>query len=191
MPAILEPVRPDIAQKCSDRQWHERLRCWTEEETPIDQPRSAFNPDRWDLYHAALDWWHARTFDTGYLQCGPSITFWRVGNAVHLRWTSEANRIDGIEVFVTPCGDVSLSFDAFERAASDFLVGVISAMAERVHALQNGAQFRQPCRLDTAALYVEHAQREAELRSNLVPLKTDWPQVRTHLDLLSTAFNAS
>jgi hypothetical protein len=191
MPAILEPVPPDIAQKCSDRQWHERVRCWAEEETPTDQPRSAVSPDRWDLYHAALDWWHARTFDTGYLQCGPSITFWRVGNAVHLRWTSEANRIDGIEVFATPCGDVSLSFDAFERAASDFLVGVISAMAERVHALQNGAQFRQPCRLDTAALYVEHAQREAELRSKLVPMKTDWPAVRTHLDLLSTAFNAS
>jgi hypothetical protein len=87
-----------------------------------------------------MDWWHARTFDTGYLRCGPGITIWRAGDAVNLCWTSEANRIDEINVFATPSSDVSLRFDAFERAASDFLVGVISAMAARVRALQNGAQ---------------------------------------------------
>jgi Family of unknown function (DUF5984) len=191
MPSVLEPVPLDIAQECSGRQWQERLLSWIEEETPSDQPRSEFSPDRWDLYHAAMDWWHARTFDTGYLRCGPLITIWRVGDTVHLRWTSGDNRVDGIAVFATPNGDISLSFDAFERTTTDFFEGVIAAMAERVQALQNGAQVRQPCQLDIAALCVEHAQRKAELRSSLLPVQTNWREVRTHLDLLSAALDAS
>ena len=190
MPAILEPVPHDIANKYGDRAWHERLRRWTEEETAADQPRWAQPPDRWDLYEAAMHWWCARTLDTAYLLCGPAITIWRADNDVHLRWTSERNRIDGIEVFANANGDVSVPAGIFERAAITFLKSVISAMGERIHMLKNGAQTR-PCRLDIAALSAEQAQREDELRLKLVPTRTDWSQIRTHLDVLSSALNAT
>jgi Family of unknown function (DUF5984) len=191
MPAVLEPVPPDIAERCSDRGWHDRLRCWTEEKTAPDRPRWAMNPERWELYHAAMGWWSERSLDTAYLRCGPVITLWRVEDAVNVRWTTRNNLMDGIEVFAIPEGDVSISVADLERAASDFFEGVLSSMAGRLRILQNGARASRPCRLDMADITADHARRDAEFRAKPAPVETDWLANRTHLEVLRTAVNAA
>jgi hypothetical protein len=190
MAAVLEPVPVDIAESCSDRHWHKRLRRWTEEETSTDRPLWAMNPERWDLYHAAMDWWGARAIDTAYLRCGPEINFWRVEDTVNLRWTSDNNQVDGIEVFAIPQGDVSISVADFESAATEFFEEVLSAMGKRVRMLRDGARLSRPCLLDTPDLCAEHSGREMALRAKQPPPKTDWFEIRAKLEALRTALNA-
>jgi hypothetical protein len=182
MPAALEPVPLDIAERFTSRDWHERLDRWTDETAATEEPGSTA---LWDLSQEALAWWGARTIYTGYLRCGPLITIWRTEEKVHLRWTSRSNEIDGISVFALPTGDITLPAETFDCAAEEFLDAVLAAMSERVCQVVRGATTRRPYRIDLAGLAAEQRRRADERRSSAIPARTNWEQVREKLEALA------
>jgi len=180
LPSVLEPVPEDIAAVVSIPGWTEHLSPWSAEEC-----ESAERERRWELYESAMGWWDRREIDTAYLRFGPRFQFWRVGETVCFRWTTENNSDQGAPVFLVPNGKIELSADEFRQAAFGFCEAVLSAMSSRVHQIRLEGWSRSDCELDVDALVSEHRSRErrfGEMRRQVSI--TDWAKVRTHLNLL-------
>ncbi len=58
--------------------WVQRV----EELLSRDEPDQRLTAD----VHAAVDWWHARQLDTGYLEQGPRLWVWREAQTIQLEW---------------------------------------------------------------------------------------------------------
>lgn len=187
LPVVLEPVPADIGVVISDPAWLSRAAGWSQKE-----PHNREMEDRWELYDAAMSWWHEREIVTGYLCHGPRLSFWRIGDEVHFRWAVENNQEGDIPVFLVPTGYCRMDSQRFQTAAYGFCEAVLSAMQRRVDQVRQEGWRRTDCHLDIGELMAEQQRRVAFLsvlrdRSSV----TDWERVRTHLTLLCQRMDRS
>ena len=187
LPNVLEPVPEDIAAVVSDSGWLSSAMHWKEQEIA--------NPERdarWDLYDAAVRWWHDREIDTAYLIHGPRLSFWRVGDHIHFKWKVENNQEGSRQVFLVPRGHCRTEAALFQTEAYAFCDAVLLAMRRRTEQIQQEGWQRTDCALDIGELISEQRRRMAcvsELRGRLSV--TDWDRVRMHLTELCQSMDRS
>jgi hypothetical protein len=180
LPAISEPVPNEIAHTVSNPKWLKRVARWREG----DGDKSEIE-ERWDLYDAAVGWWHEREIDTAYLSHGPWLSIWCTGEGIHFRWSTQSNDYRGVAVFQVPKGYFEISLSDFRVAAYGFCEEVLLVMKERTQLIRHDGWKRTDCAVDVAALVAEQQRREdsfANVRRRLSV--TDWNRVRTALDTI-------
>lgn len=177
LPAVLEPVPPDIAQVVTDREWAARAARWVEQDCD-----EAEGKRRWALYERALAWWWDRGFDTGYLRFGPRFSIWRTGDRVHFRWATRNNEDQGVRVFADPEGECMIDAREFEASAHEFCREVLRTMRRRVEQIEAEGWTRTDCMVDVPALIAEQNSREANFERVIrQEHQTDWNRVRVNL----------
>lgn len=179
LPAVFEPVPPDIAALVSDDEWFARAKKW------IDGAENG--EERRELCYAAMDWYQNRTLDTMYLVNGPLFHFWRTGEDISVRWEPSGKSPEG--VWSTPEGQFTVGVEQFRSSAYAFFSDVLEAMQERVDAIQTGGWHRADCKLDIPLLLKEQQQRTAWVE-NLKERRseTNWQKVRSLIERLSAEF---
>jgi hypothetical protein len=183
LPKILEPVPEDIAEIVCDSDWLRRAAVWREEQ-------SSDWEFRWDLYDAAVRWWHDREIDTAYLRHGPILSFWRIGERVHLRWKVEDNHEGTTPVFSLSSGHCEVAVRQFQDMAYGFCERVLSAMRQRVEGICHTGWQRTDCKLEINELVAEQAQREGVLNKlRIQSPRTNWDEVRVNLGWLRERLN--
>jgi hypothetical protein len=175
VPLSLEPVPPDLAAVASDPDWYARSEAWA----TADED----SPDKWDLWHDALEWWHQREFDTSYLTAGPFFRMWRVEDDVFFCWWCSAKEKEW--AWCLPQGQIKMDVNDFASSCYSFFNGFMAAMRERVEKIEEDGWNHTDCHLDVAELAREQLRIEAVVTGlkDLQPA-TDWGSLRARLDLL-------
>jgi hypothetical protein len=178
IPFFLEPVPSDIAALVSDPNWYARSEAWGKVDEEIADDWE-WRRDVWDL---ALEWWHERIFDTGYLTAGPFFQMWRVEDDVFIRWCSAK---ETESVWSLPEGQIKVNVADFISSCYSFLDGFITAMGRRVERIERDGWRRVECRLDVAKVAQEQRNVEALVNGlkDQHPM-TDWELVRSRLDVV-------
>ena len=175
LPLILETVPADLAARVANPSWRINAERWRD---------ATENDLRWDRWYSATQWWHDRTLDFGYLQNAPELAFWRIGDEVHFQWCADA-KADGISVWSTPEGQVSISATAFEAEVLRFGEELLARMDIKVRSIKEGGWQRQDCLLDVEELAKEQTvRRDAFDKISHERRTTDWREVRSSLDVL-------
>ncbi len=179
LPLSLEPVPPDLAAVASDPDWYARSEAWAN----VDEEDADDSESRRDLWYEALEWWHQREIDTGYLIAGEFFQMWRVEEDVFFRWWCSDKETES--VWSLPEGQIKMNIADFTSSCYSFFNGFLTEMRERVEKIERDGWHRPECHLEIA----EVAQQQLEMEALVTRLKdrkpvTAWEIVRGRLDLL-------
>jgi hypothetical protein len=136
----------------------------------------------WDISGKATHWWSSRGLDSGYLTKPPRINFWREGDQICIRWDNRNQKREGIPVWASASGYMTLPIEAFIAEVQSFNDRLITQMAERVDAIQHHWS-RPDISIDLKGL-VKAQQYRATLLSDILAQpaqQTDWEPVRAAL----------
>lgn len=127
----------------------------------------------------ATEWWNSfRRLSTSHLNNGQNIWLWRTGNAIHIRWDSEAKRIDGVLPWTAVRGDFVLPVEEFEEEVRRFHNQLMAAMECRIVELKANNPIPHVS-IDIPSLEKVHEERKLSLERalNRAPRVNDWGQV--------------
>lgn len=190
LPNVLDPVPSGLADKVAPaaewKDWLNRAREWTPDS---DDDHAC------DLWYSASAWWALRRLDTGYLRWAPHVWFWRVGDRVNIRWDNSDAVENGVTVWQTVSGEVSLSLSDFLREVNGFHGRFMTGMARRVEEACHHWE-RSDVYIDFATLASEHPQRAQGLARSLnMPPGTgqehNWAEIVEAIDKLDTLMKSA
>lgn len=178
LPAVLDPLPVDLAAQVANAQE------WDEWQSAALQWQEAQATDTaGDTYYTAQRWWGARTWHALHLAYAPQIALWRAGDTVHVRWDNRSVTLDGMPVWDSLQGEVTMSVVDFLAAVRSFHARFLSAMAQRVQ--EAVTEWPRPeVKIDAVALLREQEDRTSWLESAIGPRKVEssrdftWHQVR-------------
>jgi hypothetical protein len=170
LPAVLEPVPPDIAGMVAGERWDLKFESWIEGSSEDEERRM--------LFYETTAWYENRSLDTMYLTNGPLFHLWRTGESISVRWQQTGPA--PVRVWTIPEGRFAIDAEEFRAQAGRFLDEVLRAMQERIDDIQAKGWNRLDCLLDIPLLLKEQEQRSVrvdELKQRSVT--TDWGAVRS------------
>ncbi len=139
---------------------------------------SMADPDTQELWLEACAWWHNRQLQFHQLILAPELHFWRTGSEVNLLWDATGMDAAGPR-WAVQHARLTAPFEEAQRAVEDFCQALLSAMAERVAAIERDVWTRPECSLDVAKVVAEQHERETWQAANLSrTFETDWDAIR-------------
>lgn len=173
-PWVSDPVPKDIASRF--------FACYSAPEAAHVLSESA--PDADELWLEACAWWDHRQLAFTHLTPAPELHFWRTGSNFNLLW--DATGQDAAEPqWAVQHVLLTIPFEQAQAAVEDFCRTLLSAMAERVAAIESDGWTRSDCNLDVARLIAEQHERETWASANLSrTFETNWDAVRKIQDEL-------
>ncbi|MDQ2806480.1 MAG: DUF5984 family protein [Chloroflexota bacterium] len=182
LPAVLEPLPPALVHKLSAQaSWHG----WVER---TRQQWASYGDDIEEevmyLFADSLEWWWDRRLNSGYLG-GAGIYFWTDGTHLHSEWDNRKVVADGIPVWQATWGRTTMPLADFLAAVRTFDNRLMSAMAERVAAVQ-AYDSRPNIVVDLPGLQREQQERCRWLAQALTKVRhrpsTDWDRILTLME---------
>lgn len=167
-PWVSDPVPKDIASQFFE--WYSGA--------GASRIASTVDPDAQVLQSQACAWWHDRQLHFNHLTLAPELHIWRTGSDVNLLWHAMGMDAAGPR-WAVQHARVIASFAEAQGAVEGFSRVLLSAMAERVAAIERNGWERSDCSLDIVKLVAEQRERETRAAVDLTrTLETDWDAVR-------------
>jgi hypothetical protein len=146
-----------------------------------DTDENEYSDFYFEEYENLIRWIYDRSFDSGHIQGGPHIYFFRNNENLRISWETEDTIADGIDLWTAKDGSLEIDFSEFIKQVKTFGKAFFSQMNEQVNlAVQKDWGNIQ---LDKNRLIEEHNERESEFYSQLSLLegieniKTDWRKI--------------
>ena len=181
---VLDPLPDDFAARVADaegwQRWQDAAVCWQNESS--DEITSEV---RSEVYFRAVLWWCDHQWAVHYLNAGPRIWLWRIGDAVHLRWDNRAITINGIPVWQATVGEITLPAAVFLDALQSFDKRFLAAMQERVESVR-ASRSHSEIMIDVAALEAEQSERTERIEDAFRPPSRaySWDEVREAIAII-------
>lgn len=150
-------------------------------ESHFDDDDDTFDRFYDEKYEPLTDWYHDRSFDSGYLVGGPYIGCFRHNDRIKILWESEYKLEDGNNLWTSPKGVFELYYEDFVQAVNEFLDSFFAAMGKQVEMAL--AKDWGEISLDKKRLVTEHEERKETFYHQLSYLKkqsaekTDWQRI--------------
>ena len=173
-PWVSDPVPEDVASRFFG--WYSAAEA--------SRIASTADPDTQELWWEACAWWHNRQLQFHHLTLAPELHLWRTGSEINLLWDATGMDAAGPRWAVRHAR-VTAPFEEAQQTVEGFCQELLSAMAERVAAIESDGWRRSDCSLDIPRLVAEQREREAWPAANLTrTFETDWDVARRIQDQL-------
>lgn len=173
IPSVVEEVPSDVATlldtTSTQKKWEQTVDDW-DWESASDSAES-------------LLWVDHRTLDSGYLQAGPDITFWRTGDAIRIRCDNRTRQVDGVQIWQSERMDAEVPLSEFLAEIRHFGDDLLAKMDERVKLVEAGWK-REGVTLDPKDLRKQQVDNASLWSAALgsAPRTTDWSLVRAAMN---------
>jgi hypothetical protein len=155
---------------------------WYDKEVPDEQEE---NEDEHDFYFEKIvpltSWIHNRQLDSGHLQGGPKIWFFRCEEQMRIIWKADDKIEDKINMWTSQYGQFRLPFSSFKKEVKRFGEAFFQAMDEQVHLAVE--KDWKDVKIDKIQLLKEHRERYVNFYLSLSKLdeeskgRTDWNKI--------------
>lgn len=127
-----------------------------------------------EYFDLATTWLQSRKLDVLHLKGGPRIWFWTDGTTMFIRWDNSNLTLDGHSEWASIKGTYYMPLKNFIEEVHSFDRRLISAMEERVQAIQRSWN-RPAIRIDKEALLTEQWERAGALSKAFQHVKNRQP----------------
>lgn len=147
----------------------------------IDPDEEEIDEESFRLYTILRSWAYERSFDSGHLTGGPTISFFRNNDKIKIVWKVNHKLENGIDLWTAKDGFTEMEYPDFIEKVKEFGVQFFREMDNQVN-LAIDKDWKD-IKIDKVRLKEEHKERKEDFYHQLDLLegkpenKTDWIQV--------------
>lgn len=176
---ISEPI-PDKFYNLTEniKQFNDNAKKWLD---IYDIDEDKHNDFYFEEYDKLISWTYERLFDSGHLNGGSHLSFFRNSDKIRVVWDVEHNLDNGINLWTAKDGTYEMNFSDFVEDIKIFGEHFFKAMDKQIE-LTLEKEWGD-IKVDKIHIAKEHKERKLEFEKNLsfleqgVKIKTDWREI--------------